>query len=163
MQRAKLYILLLLAALLCTNCSTKRVTKQIQEKVAIEAVENISGSLSSGWVVTLRVRNDTLYQPTIQSAEADVYLSGTHTVSASLKGPITLPKRQVSSIAIPLGISVKSPLKALALVMQLTGRNYEGIELSLNSTVEVAGAKRQITIGRTPAKELITKIGETAH
>lgn len=163
MQRAKLYILLLLAALLFTNCSTKRITKQIQERVEIEAVENISGSLSGGWVVTLRVRNDTAYQPTLQCAEADIYLSGTHTVRASLRSPITLPKRQVASVAIPLDISVKSPLKALALVMQFSSRNFEGIEVSLNSTVEVMGAKRDIVVGRVPAQELIKRIGETAH
>ena len=163
MRRVKLYILLLFTAILCTNCSPKKVANKILNEVKIEAIENIEGSLSSGWVVTLRVRNGTGYQPTLQSAEADIFIGGTQTTHASLRSPITLPKKEVVSIAIPLDVAIKSPLKALSLIMQLSSRNFDGIELSLNSTIEIMGIKRDIIIDKSPANQLLTKLGYTAQ
>lgn len=163
MQRVKLYILLLITAILCTNCSPKKVAHKIQNGVKIEAFENIEGSLSGGWVLTLRIKNDTGYKPTLQSAEADIFMSGVQTIHASLRSPITLPKNEVASIAIPLEVSIKNPLKAFALIMQLSDRNFNGIELSLDSTVEVMGVKRDFFIDKTPVNKILTKLGYTAQ
>lgn len=163
MHRVKLYILLLITAILCTNCSPKKVANKIQNGVKIEAVENIEGSLSGGWVVTLRIKNDTGYQPTLQSAEADIFMEGAQVIHASLRSPVTLPKKEVASIGIPLDISIKNPLKAFSLIMQFSNRNFEGIELSLVSTVEVMGIKRSIIIDKSPINQILTKLGYTAQ
>ena len=163
MRELRVYITLLFCALLFANCTPRKVANQIQEKVAVEAVENITGSLSGGWVVTLRVRNDTGYQPTLQSAEADIFFSGTQTVHASLMAPITLPKHRISSIDIPLEISVQNPLKALSLLMQLSTQNYNGVEFSLTSTIELMGIKKDISIEKSSVQTILNQLGYTAQ
>ena len=65
-----LAIVIVILSLLTTACSEKKsAAERIQEKLGIEGIENITGSMSGGWVVTLRVRNETAYTPVLNKGE----------------------------------------------------------------------------------------------
>ncbi|MBQ5844028.1 MAG: hypothetical protein IIW52_04150 [Alistipes sp.] len=157
-QIIKLLTLLFIVVSIC-SCSPKRVAKQIEKGVTIEAIENISGSAAGGWVITLRVNNQTSYQPTLSNGQGDIYLDNVLTVHADITESITMPKRAVSSITIPLQISVKHPLKAISLLLRLKEKNFEGVDIAFNATVEMMGVKREIGTDKAPAKSILRRLG----
>lgn len=160
MKRFALHITLTaFAALLCIGCSERKISRQINDKVRIEAIENISGSASGGWVITLRISNQTGYQPTLHAATANIFLDNTATATAATTAPITIPKKATTSVNIPLDISVQQPLKAIALMLRLKDNNFEGVELALDAQIEVMGAQRNITIPKSPVNNILDKLG----
>ena len=133
----------------------------MQDKFAIESIENISGSISDGWVITLRVRNMTPYAPTLRSGSGDIYCDGALTAKASLKSSVTLPKKGVASVDIPLDIKLHNPLRAIALFLKLNDHNFNGIEVAFNAEFEVMGTKKSISSERVAATKLFEKLGYT--
>jgi LEA14-like dessication related protein len=156
-------IIITIIAILAVSCSPKKIANQIQENISVVAIENISGSVSGGWVITLRIQNGTTYQPTLLSADGDIYVDNTLTAHASLMAPVTLPKKSISSIDIPLELNIKNPLKALSMVLRLSEKNFDNVEFSLNTTIEMMGIKKSFAIDRTPATGILNKLGYTAQ
>ena len=156
-------IIITLVALIAASCTPKKVVNQMQENISVVAIENITGSISGGWVITLRVENNTPYQPTLQTAEGDIYVDNTLTAHASLMAPVTLPKKNISSIDIPLELNIHNPLKALSLVLRLSEKNFDNVDLTLNATVEMMGIKKSFAIEKSSANEILKKLGYTAQ
>lgn len=154
-------ILIAILAIFAASCTPKKIVNQMQENISIVGIENITGSISGGWVVTLRVQNGTPYQPTLQVAEGDIYLDNTLTAHASLMAPVTLPKKNISSIDIPLELKIHNPIKALALVMRLSEKNFDNIEIACNATVEMMGIKKGFAMEKSPAKKILDQLGYT--
>jgi LEA14-like dessication related protein len=161
MKRLQL-ILIATIALFAAGCSPKKIVNQMQENISVVGIENITGSISGGWVITLRIENNTGYEPTLQAAEGDIFLDNTLTAHASLMAPITLPKKSLSSLDIPLELKIHNPIKALALVLRVSERNFDKIDLSCNATIEMMGIKKSFTLDKSPAKNLLDKLGYTA-
>lgn len=156
-------IIITLVALIAASCTPKKIVNQMQENISVVAIENITGSISGGWVITLRVENSTPYQPTLQSAEGDIYVDNTLTAHASLMAPVTLPKKNISSIDIPLELNIHNPLKALSLVLRLSEKNFDNVDLTLNATVEMMGIKKSFAIEKSSANDILKKLGYTAQ
>ena len=156
-------IIITLVALIAASCTPKKVVNQMQENISVVAIENITGSISGGWVITLRVENNTTYQPTLQTAEGDIYVDNTLTAHASLMAPVTLPKKNISSIDIPLELNIHNPLKALSLVLRLSEKNFDNVDLTLNATVEMMGIKKSFAIEKSSANDILKKLGYTAQ
>ena len=160
----KLHILIItIIATLAVSCSPKKIANQMQENISVVAIENITGSVSGGWVITLRIQNGTTYQPTLLSADGDIYVDNTLTARASLMSPVTLPKKSISSIDIPLELNIKNPIKALSLVLRLSEKNFDNVEFSLNTTIEMMGIKKSFAIDRGSANNILNKLGYTAQ
>ena len=156
-------IIITLVALIAASCTPKKIVNQMQENISVVAIENITGSISGGWVITLRVENNTSYQPTLQTAEGDIYVDNTLTAHASLMAPVTLPKKNISSIDIPLELNIHNPLKALSLVLRLSEKNFDNVDLTLNATVEMMGIKKSLAIEKSSANNKKKKLGYTAQ
>lgn len=156
-------IIITIVALIAASCTPKKIVNQMQENISVVAIENITGSVSGGWVITLRVENSTPYQPTLQSAEGDIYVDNTLTAHASLMAPVTLPKKNISSIDIPLELNIHNPLKALSLVLRLSEKNFDNVDLTLNATVEMMGIKKSFAIEKSSANDILKKLGYTAQ
>lgn len=156
-------IIITLVALIAASCTPKKIVNQMQENISVVSIENITGSISGGWVITLRVENNTSYQPTLQSAEGDIYVDNTLTAHASLMAPVTLPKKNISSIDIPLELNIHNPLKALSLVLRLSEKNFDNVDLTLNATVEMMGIKKSFAIEKSSANDILKKLGYTAQ
>ena len=156
-------IIITLVALIAASCTPKKIVNQMQENISVVAIENITGSISGGWVITLRVENNTSYQPTLQTAEGDIYVDNTLTAHASLMAPVTLPKKNISSIDIPLELNIHNPLKALSLVLRLSEKNFDNVDLTLNATVEMMGIKKSFGIEKSSANDILKKLGYTAQ
>ena len=156
-------IIITLVALIAASCTPKKIVNQMQENISVVAIENITGSISGGWVITLRVENNTSYQPTLQTAEGDIYVDNTITAHASLMAPVTLPKKNISSIDIPLELNIHNPLKALSLVLRLSEKNFDNVDLTLNATVEMMGIKKSLVIEKSSANDILKKLGYTAQ
>ena len=152
-------ITILLLAIFVVSCSPQKRIERVQEKLAVEAIENISGSLSGGWVITLRVRNQTGYSPVIKAGEGEIYSDNVLTAYAALTAPVTIPKKSVSSVDVPLNIKLHNPLRAISLISKLNGKDFAGIELSLSSEIEVMGIKRQIETKRVSAAKIFEQLG----
>ena len=156
-------IIIALVALIAASCTPKKIVNQMQENISVVSIENITGSISGGWVITLRVENNTTYQPTLQTAEGDIYVDNTLTAHASLMAPVTLPKKNISSIDIPLELNIHNPLKALSLVLRLSEKNFDNVDLTLNATVEMMGIKKSFAIEKSSANDILKKLGYTAQ
>ncbi len=156
-------IIITLVALIAASCTPKKIVNQMQENISVVAIENITGSISGGWVITLRVENNTPYQPTLQTAEGDIYVDNTLTAHASLMAPVTLPKKNISSIDIPLELNIHNPLKALSLVLRLSEKNFNNVDLTLNATVEMMSIKKSFAIEKSSANDILKKLGYTAQ
>ena len=152
-------IIALMVALCTTGCNKQKMRQHIVEKVGIESLENITGSMAEGWRVTLRIKNETAYSPTIEQGTGYVLLDGSRVATLRLMEPVRIPKRQTSSVVVPVALSVSNPLKAISLVMRLGQKNVRGIEISLSATIEVAGSRRDIAIERIAADALLNKLG----
>ena len=156
-------IIITLVALIAASCTPKKIVNQMQENISVVSIENITGSISGGWVITLRVENNTSYQPTLQTAEGDIYVDNTLTAHASLMAPVTLPKKNISSIDIPLELNIHNPLKALSLVLRLSEKNFDNVDLTLNATVEMMGIKKSFAIEKSSANDILKRLGYTAQ
>lgn len=156
-------IIITLVALIAASCTPKKIVNQMQENISVVSIENITGSISGGWVITLRVENNTPYQPTLQTAEGDIYVDNTLTAHASLMAPVTLPKKNISSIDIPLELNIHNPLKALSLVLRLSEKNFDNVDLTLNATVEMMSIKKSFAIEKSSANDILKKLGYTAQ
>ena len=137
----------------------KSLAEKFAKKFAIEAVEGLEGSFSSGWRLKLRVRNDSAYSPRIIAAKADLYNGKSRLASATLSEPIEIPKRSVTSLTVPINLTLGNPLLALSLISRFKSGNFEGLQASLSLTVEVMGTTRTIEVGRTDINAILTKLG----
>ena len=149
-----------LFALFAAGCAQKKsAAERIQEKLGIEGLENITGSLSGGWVVTLKVRNETNYNPILKTGEGDLYCDNIHTAHVSLMAPVTLPKRSISSVDVPLEIKIHNPLRAIALLTKLSDKNFSGVEIAFDSDIEVMGISKHFGSPRVAATKLFQNFG----
>lgn len=154
-----LFALVAITTLSSSSCNAQRLSERLRKQVAVEAVEDISGSLDGGWIIKLRVRNDSSYNPTLSAGEGDIYIDGVRVAHASLLAPVTLHKRQTASVSIPLDISIYSPLKALSLLLRIKQRNFDGIDIAFSANVEMGGIKRTIGTERIAATTLLQSFG----
>lgn len=151
-------IVVILTLSISAACSPKKIADRMQKNISVVTIENVSGSISGGWVITLRMQNNTGYQPTLQRAELDIYFDNSLTAHASLMAPVTLPKNSEATIDIPVQISIQNTIKALSLLMRLSNRNFDGVELSLDASVELMGFTKNISFNKLPVKQLVEKL-----
>lgn len=157
----KIVTILIALSLFAAGCSSKKsAAERIQEKLGIEGIENISGSMSGGWVVTLRVRNETAYTPVIKTGEGDLYCDNVLTAHASLMAPVTIPKKGIHAVDVPLEIKLHNPLRAISLLMRLSEKKFDGVEIAFDSDIEVMGIKKHFGTPRVAATELLNKLGK---
>lgn len=161
MKKIVRYILLLFVATLLVGCSAEKRAKRLQEKIAIEAIEGISGSLSSGWVITLRMRNDTGYAPTINGAVTEIYFDNSPTVRVELTNPVHLPKKRTCIIDVPLKVEVVNTLKALSLAIRAKNNSFDNMDIACEADIEIIGVKRHISTGKVAVKSLLEKLDYT--
>ena len=155
------FIFAISVLLITAGCSEQKRIERLQGKIAVEAVENISGSLSDGWVVTLRIRNNTGYSPTISRADADIYCDNTLTVHAELTSEIKIPKNKICIVDIPLNIKINNPIKAFSLLLRLKDKRFDGTEIAFSADCEIMGIKRTIGTKRVATTTLFEKLGYT--
>ena len=160
-MRSIIKSIIALTILLTVGCSPQKRAEKLQDKLAVESIENINGSLSGGWVVTLRVRNQTNYMPTLRTGEGDIYCDNVHIAHAALVSSVPIPKKSPSSVDIPLEIKILNPLRAIALLLKIKEQNFDGIDLSYSADIEVIGIKKRIASERVAAKTIFEKLGYT--
>ena len=159
-MRRLVITIITLFTLFAAGCTQKKsAAERIQEKLGIEGIENITGSLSGGWVVTLKVRNETNYNPILKTGEGDLYCDNVHTAHVSLMAPVTLPKKSISSVDVPLEIKLYNPLRAIALLAKLSDKNFSGVEIAFDSDIEVMGISKHFGSPRVAATKLFQNFG----
>ena len=159
-MRRLIITIITLFTIFAAGCTQKKsAAERIQEKLGIEGIENITGSLSGGWVVTLKVRNETNYNPILKTGEGDLYCDNIHTAHVSLMAPVTLPKRSISSVDVPLEIKIHNPLRAIALLTKLSDKNFSGVEIAFDSDIEVMGISKHFGSPRVAATKLFQNFG----
>ena len=155
----RIAIIALVVTLCTTGCNKQRVRERVIHPVGIESLENVSGSMAEGWKLSLRIKNETPYSPTINNGSGEIFIDGGRVATVRLIEPVRIPKRQTSSVVVPVALTVSNPLKAISLAMRLGQKNLRGVEVSLDATIEVGGIKRAIHIERTSAEALLGKLG----
>ena len=137
----------------------KSFAEKFANKFAIESIDGFEGSFNSGWKLNLQVRNDSAYSPRIIAAKANLYSGESRLASVTLTEQIVIPKRSVTSLTVPLKLSISNPILALSLLSRFKKGNFEDMQASLSLTFEVMGATRTIEIGRTDINAILTKLG----
>ena len=142
------------------GCNKENMRRRISEKIRIESLEKVSGNLSDGWVITLRAKNMTRYTPVLTDGTGEVYLNNRKVAIVRLNDKVVLPKRSESvAIDVPVGITLSNPLQAIALWSAVRKGNYNGIDVSFDAHVKVAGITKPITADRVPLETLMRKLG----
>ena len=144
---------------LSTSCSKQKIAENIQSKIAIEGIESISGSMADGWMVSLKVKNGTGYEPTLQVAEADLLVDDLPTAHLSLMAPVTMEKRAYSTIDIPVELKLTNQLKAMSLLLRARDKSLNNVHITLTATIELMGIKKDIKLPKTPVGTLLKQLG----
>lgn len=160
-QIFSLRLIAALAVLLTLGgCNKEKMRQRITEKLRVESLEKVSGNLADGWTVTLRVKNMTGYTPVLTDGTAEIYLNDRKVARARLNGEVAIPKRSESvAVDIPVGVTISNPLQAYALWSAVRKGNYNGIAVSLDGHVKVAGMTKPIVADRVLLETLMRKLG----
>lgn len=156
-----LHLIAAIAVLLTLcGCNKENMRQRITEKLRIESLEKVSGNLADGWIITLRVKNMTNYTPVLTDGTAEVRLNDRKVARVRLSDKVAIPKRSENvAIEVPVGITLSNPLQAYALWNAVRKGNYNGIDVSIDAHVKVAGATRPIVADRVPLETLMRKLG----
>ena len=142
------------------GCNKENMRQRITEKLRVESLEKVSGNLADGWIITLRVKNMTNYTPVLTDGTAEVRLNDRKVARVRLSDKVAIPKRSENvAIEVPVGITLSNPLQAYALWNAVRKGNYNGIDVSIDAHVKVAGATRPIVADRVPLETLMRKLG----
>lgn len=142
------------------GCNKENMRQRITEKLRVESLEKVSGSLADGWVITLRVKNMTRYTPVLTDGTAEVHFNDRKVARVRLLDKVAIPKRSESIVIdVPVSVSLSNPLQAYALWNAVRKGNYDGIDVSIDAHVKAAGATRPIAADRVPLETLMRKLG----
>ena len=128
-------------------------------KVSILSVVKVTGGLFEGFVVTVRVRNQSSMNISIYDGRADIYMDGSRTIAVRQQEGVTIPKNATTDIAVPLSVSLTNPLLALALYTRAKQKKFDGIDLSYSIEGSALGFKRRFADEHVPVKKILDKTG----
>lgn len=142
------------------GCNKETMRQRITEKLRVESLEKVSGNLADGWIVTLRVKNTTRYTPVLTDGTAEIRLNDRKVARVRLKDEVAIPKRsETAAVDVPVDVTIANPLQAYALWNAVRKGNCDGIDISIDAHVRVAGRTRPVVADRIPLETLMRKLG----
>ena len=142
MKRFSKYTILFLGVIIVglglSGCSNQ----QRRAKFQIVSINKVTGSISDGWRLNLTIANNTGSNVRITSGSAFLRQNGRKVARLSLAGEVMLPRRQCSSIDIPLRITLSNPIAAISTLNQIRKGNFSGISVDYNLAISSLVANR---------------------
>lgn len=159
MKRILLY--LTLACVLVISGSCRKAAEKARKNIRIEAVEKFELHGMTGADVVLRVMNDTGYKLSVESAQLDLFYSGSLVGTVRLREGVELDRRTTASVAMQWQLRVEDPL-SLFVVMQKIKQN-DLADVAVSYAVKGRGGPAKINISRemVPASEFLNTFGLT--
>ncbi len=133
--------------------------KSLADKIRIHSFEGVSGNLSDGMILKLRVVNETGYNITLTDCRADGYLDGGALISATLKREVVVPRRSDSVIEVPVGISLLNPIGAFSAMALIQKKDFSRFEAALEGGFEVLSRRYPVNVPRTSVPQILKLLG----
>ena len=137
------YLLIAIVAVvtisLTTGCARKQTPKQ---KFQVVSVDNLSGSISEGWRITLTIANNTASNLRITNASAFVRHNGRRIGRITLNGEILIPRRRCSQVVVPLRVTLANPIAALGVFNKVRKGDFSGVTVDYNVSVAALTSHR---------------------
>lgn len=158
MTRVVKYIvvaLLVAATFGLTGCAKQQGGERHRRtKFQVVSLDRVTGSMSSGWRLTLTVANNTASNMRITSASAFIYQSGRKIARVALDGEVLLPRRSCSQVEVPLRITLSNPIVAISMLNQLRKGDMSGITIDYNIAVTALASHRIFEQEQVPLEAL---------
>ena len=106
------------------------------------SVDNLSGSISEGWRITLTIANNTASNLRITNASAFVRHNGRRIGRITLNGEILIPRRRCSQVVVPLRVTLANPIAALGVFNKVRKGDFSGVTVDYNVSVAALTSHR---------------------
>lgn len=129
------------------------------DDVAFMGVRNVEMKKSTASqalvVVSVELRNDSRAKITLKSAELTLQRAEQVLLEVSVDEPVTLPKRAVSTIDIPIRARFRGPFGALGLIPLLSEKGQQDVVANGTIRIKAGSASRTLRIDQMSLKELM--------
>lgn len=151
-------------ALFCVGAaSCRRVVEKARDKIRVEQIERVAMHGTSGCDVVLRLRNDTGYKLSLESASIDLFYGSSRVVTLLLQEPVEVPRRCVQSVATRWKWRIADPLALYALFRRVQRDDVSDIAVSYAATGRGGPAPFAVARERVPLHEILEAFGLEAQ
>ena len=162
----RFFALFLLCALMVagvTSCKKQggEVLPAASQKgtVRVEKFEGIERGSGLSGDVLLSVSNGLRSDITLTSGEIWVNFGGKRVVALQLTGEVTLPKKVISSVRVPVSLNISSPIVAYALATKVVRGDFDKMSLTIDAKAKIGAARRHIYKENIPVQEAFKMVG----
>lgn len=133
--------------------ATEKGTIRIEQFEGIERGKGLSGE------VLLSVSNGLRSDITLTSAEIGVCYGDKSICTLVLNGEVAVPKRVLSSVRVPVSLSVANPLAAYGLLGKIMRGEVEKVTLTVDAEAKVGIIHKHIYKEKIPLHEALRMAG----
>lgn len=133
--------------------ATKKGTVKIERFEGLERGKGLSGEL------LLSVSNGLRSSITLTAAEISVNYGGTKCCALVLNGEVEVPKRVVSSVRVPVSLSLTSPIASYGVWTKFLRGELDKISITIDAEAKVGAIKKHIHYENLPLHEVLNMIG----
>lgn len=133
--------------------ATKKGVVRVEKFEGIELGSGLSGD------VLLSVSNGLRSDITLTDGEIWVNFGDKKVVALQLTGEVTLPKKVVSSVRVPVSLTISSPLIAYGLVAKVVRGEFDKMTLTIDAEAKIGVARRRIYKENIPMQEAFRMVG----
>ncbi len=132
---------------------------RVAKRLRVHSFEGLSGSISEGMVMRLRVVNDLGYSITFAEGDADIYMDNMPLLAASLRDKVVLPRRSDSVVEVPLNLTISNPIMAISALSLIRKKDFSRFTVAFDGAVEALGRKELFKVGQTPVPQILEVLG----
>ena len=133
--------------------ATQKGVVRIEQFEGIERGKGLSGEL------VLSVSNGLRSNITLTEAEVEINFGDKKIGSLALMGEVTLPKRVISSVKVPVSLTISSPLIAYGLLSKVLRGEFDKISVTIDAEAKVGPVHRHIYKENISIQEAMQSVG----
>ena len=134
--------LIVVAMLLLGGCAPRNEARPRKQKFQVVSLDKVSGSIGSGWTITLTVANNTASNVRLTSGSAYIRQDGRKVARVALDGEVLLPRRRCSTVDVPLRVTIANPMLAFSLMNRVRKGDYSGVAVDYSVVVSAFTSHR---------------------
>ena len=133
--------------------ATEKGTIKIERFEGLDRGKGLSGDL------LLSVSNGLRWNIKLLSGEISVNYGGTKCCALVLNGEVEVPKRVVSSVRVPVSLSLSSPIASYGVWTKFLRGEHDKISLTIDAELKAGSIKKHIYRENIPLREALKMIG----
>ena len=133
--------------------ATEKGTLKIERFEGLENGRGLSGEL------LLSVSNGLRSNVALTAAEISINYGGTKCCALVLNGEVEVPKRVISSVRVPVSLSLTSPIVSYGVWTKFLRGELDKISITIDAEAKVGAVKKHIYRENIPLREVLNMIG----